>query len=176
MNIQAMNIRTYEQTAVLVKVSVATLPQIQILSCVPSAFELQSKELTNEDFMELEEMQHKEEQEKPDESVPSKKFEMKTMAEAFSLIEKGLRVFELQDPNTKRFSKVLTGVNNSISCYHLIYDEKRKMVQTSLNKFFRPVPSTSKASSDVEETQAYETLTDKAFDDEIYEIDDPLPQ
>ncbi|KAK8753037.1 hypothetical protein OTU49_002173, partial [Cherax quadricarinatus] len=133
-------------------------------------------ELTNKDLLELEEMQHKEEQEEQDETVPSKKFEMTMMAEAFSLIERGLRMFELQDPNIERFSKVSTGVYNSILCYRLIYNEKRKTEQTSLDKFFKPVPSTSKASSDVEETQAYETLTDEEFYDEVYEADDPLSQ
>lgn len=50
-------------------------------------------------------------------------------------------------------------------------------MQTFLDKFFRPVPSNSIASSGVEETQAYETLSYEAFDDdEVYEVDDPLLQ
>lgn len=65
-----------------------------------------------------------------------------------------------------------------LSCATFFYTTRReKTVQTFLDKFFRPVPSNSIASSGVEETQAYETLSYEAFDDdEVYEVDDPLLQ
>ena len=58
-------------------------------------FESHSQELTNEDLMELEEMQRLQEQEEPEEEpLPIKKFETKLLAAAFSKFEEGLMLLE----------------------------------------------------------------------------------
>lgn len=51
---------------------------------------------------------------------------VKIMAEAFTFIERGLSMFEQQNPNIKRFSKVSTCISDTILRYHLIYDKKKK--------------------------------------------------
>ncbi|KAI6646855.1 Tigger transposable element-derived protein 1-like isoform X4 [Oopsacas minuta] len=101
-------------------------------------FEPHSQELTNEEPMELETMQRQSEQEDDEEILPIKKFETKMMAKGFSLIEKALAIFQNQDPNDERFSKVATSVRDSFECYRIIWNEKkRKTAQTSLDQFFK---------------------------------------
>ena len=69
-----------------------------------------------------------------------KRFMMQKMARGFSLFEETLLVFEAQDPNVERYTKVAAAVQNAIQCYHVIYDEKKKATtQTSLDCFFRRV-------------------------------------
>ena len=75
-------------------------------------------------------------------------FETKLLAEGFSLIEKALAIFEQQDPNVEHCTKVSNQISDAIQCYRIIYDKKkRKSVQSSLDRFFRPIPSTSKQTS-----------------------------
>ena len=106
------------------------------------------QELTNEDLMELESTQGLEEEDENEEILPVKKSETKLMAEGFSLIEKALTIFESQDANVERFSKVAMSVRDSFQCYRIIYDEKKnKTVQTSLHQFFELMPSTPLLSS-----------------------------
>lgn len=101
--------------------------------------ECDTKELTNEDIMEL--VHHREkieisEQEKDDK--PPKRFESKRMAECFHLIEEALAGFEEQDPNTERFTSVSKSVHDALACYKMIYEEKKKAVlQTSMDKYIR---------------------------------------
>ena len=67
-------------------------------------FDSHSGELTNEDLMILEEQSRaKKEQEEAaaQEVVLVKKFDSRLMAEVFTLIEKGLQLFENQDPNAE---------------------------------------------------------------------------
>ena len=81
---------------------------------------------------------------------------MQEMARGFSLFEEALLVFEAQDLNIERYTKVAEAIQNAIQCYPVIYDEKKRATtQTSLNCFFKrvdriesskepePVPSTS---------------------------------
>ena len=78
------------------------------------------------------------------------------MAKGFSLFEEALLVFEAQDPNLERYTKVAAAIQNAIQCYRVIYDEKKiATTQTSLDHFFKradriesskepePVPSPS---------------------------------
>ena len=51
---------------------------------------------------------------------------MQEMAREFSLFEKALLVFEAQDPNVERYTKVAAAVQNVIQSYHIIYDKKKK--------------------------------------------------
>ena len=55
---------------------------------------------------------------------------------------KALTIFESQDANVERFSKVAMSVRDSFQYYRIIYDEKKnKTVQTSLHQFFKLMPS-----------------------------------
>ncbi len=83
-----------------------------------------AEELTNQEFMELEQMQRTEEH-KEEEPVLVKKFDTKLLAEVFCL-EYFLSIFEKQDPNAERFSEVSAAMNGAIYCFRLIYDEKKK--------------------------------------------------
>ncbi|XP_068243744.1 tigger transposable element-derived protein 1-like [Palaemon carinicauda] len=106
--------------------------------------EFLGEELSHEDLMELDEMQRQEDNENSEEEPPPvKKFDTKLLADAFSKIEEALSIFESQDPNVERFTKVSTSVHDAINCYNVIYDErKRKTKQTSLYKFFKARPTT----------------------------------
>ncbi|XP_057390086.1 tigger transposable element-derived protein 1-like isoform X2 [Balaenoptera acutorostrata] len=118
---------------------------------------VQHEELTNEDLMELE-AQRKDEEGQEEEEVTEepKRFTTQEMARGFSLFEEALVVFEAQDPNVERYTKVAAAVQNAIQCYRVIYDEKKRATtQTSLDRFYKrvdriksskepePVPSTS---------------------------------
>ena len=48
------------------------------------------------------------------------------MARRFSLVEKGLLVFEVQNPNVEQYTKVAAAVQSTIQCYRVIYDEVKK--------------------------------------------------
>ena len=91
--------------------------------------------------MELE-AQRKDEERQEEEEVTEepKRFIMQEMARRFSLFEEALLVFEAQDLNVERYTKVAAAVQNTIQCYHVIYDEKKRApTQTSLNHFFKRV-------------------------------------
>ena len=74
--------------------------------------------------MELEaQRKDKERQEEEVVTEELKRFMMQEMARGFSLFEKVLLVFEAQDPNVERYTKVAAAVQNAIQCYRVIYDE-----------------------------------------------------
>ena len=65
---------------------------------------------------------------------------MQEMARGLSLFEEALLVFEAQDPNTERYTKVAAAVQNAIQRYRVICDEKKRATtQTSLDRFFKRV-------------------------------------
>ena len=85
--------------------------------------------------MELE-AQRKDEERQEEEEVTEEpqRFMTQDMARGFSLFEEALLVFEAQDPNVE------AAVQNSIQCYCVTYDEKKRaMTQTSLDHFFKRV-------------------------------------
>ena len=114
-------------------------------------------------FQRCEYAQRKDEERQEEEEVTEelKKFMTQEMARGFSLSEEALLVFEAQDPNSERYTKVAAAVQNANQCHCsecnlFIYDEKeRAMTQTPLDRFFKrvdriesskepePVPSTS---------------------------------
>ena len=116
-----------------------------------------------------------------------KKFETKLSAKKFSLIYISLAIFEQQDPIVERCTKVANQINDAIQCYCIVYDEKkRKTVQLSLDRFFRPIPSTSKkaalqpsASSFTKEQEEEEEKKEESpqhvNEDDDDDADDPLP-
>ena len=72
-----------------------------------------------------------------------KRFTTQETARGFSLFEAALLVFEAQDPNVEQYTKVAAAVQNTIQCYHVIYDEKKRATaQTSPDRFFKRVHRT----------------------------------
>ena len=80
----------------------------------------------------------KERQDKEEVIEELKRFTMQDMARGFALFEEALFVFEAQDPNVERYTKVEAAVQNAIQCYRVIYDEKKRATaQTSLDRLLK---------------------------------------
>ena len=78
---------------------------------------MQHEKFTNEDLMELEaQRKDKERQEEEVVTEEPKRFMMQEMARGFSLFEEALLVFEAQDPNVERYTKVAAAIQNAIQC------------------------------------------------------------
>jgi hypothetical protein len=93
----------------------------------------QGEELTNGEFMEIEQERAVEE----DESEESARILTTGMAEAFQHPESFISYFRDNDPNMDRRSQVTRGVENAANCYKLPYNEKKRAkVQLSLDSFF----------------------------------------
>uniref|UniRef100_A0AAQ5X1R0 HTH CENPB-type domain-containing protein n=1 Tax=Amphiprion ocellaris TaxID=80972 RepID=A0AAQ5X1R0_AMPOC len=146
--------------------------------------ESHGEELSNQDLMELEAQQRVEEEEEDETPVPMKKFETKLLAEGFSLIDKAIALFEQQDPNIERCTKVANQMNDAIQCYRIIYDEKKKKtVQSSLDRFFRPVSTTPSkedtrqpsSSSPGPSTSSFIDVTEEEVTLEAHSSDDEDP-
>ena len=129
---------------------------VRLCTLLYSTVAVQHEELTNEDLVEMEAQRKAKERQEEEVTKEPKRFRMQEMARGFSLFEEALLVFEAQDPNLERFTKVAAAVQDAIQCYHVIYDEKKRAsTQTSLDNFFKrvdriesskepePVPSTS---------------------------------
>ncbi|XP_067939774.1 tigger transposable element-derived protein 1-like [Watersipora subatra] len=142
--------------------------------------ESHGEELSNQDLMELEAQQRVEEEEKEEEETPvsMKKFETKLLTEGFSLIDKAIAFFKLQDPNIECCTKVANQLNDTMQCYRIIFDEKYKnTVQSSLGCFFRPVSSkSSKEDTHQPSSSSYIGVTEKEVTFEAHSSDneDPL--
>ena len=55
----------------------------------------------------------------------------------FSLFKEAPLLFDAQDPNVERYTKVAAAAQNAVQCYRVIYDEKKRAAtQTSLDHFF----------------------------------------
>jgi hypothetical protein len=95
----------------------------------------QGDELTNGEFMEIEQERAVEE----DESEESARILTTTgMAEAFQHLESFISYFRDNDPNMDRRSQVTIGVENAANCYKLPYNKnKSAKVQLSLHNFFQ---------------------------------------
>lgn len=53
------------------------------------------------------------------------------------MIDKVLSLSKTQDSIIKRFTKMSAAVHDTVHCYNLIYEEKRKdIIQSSLDCFF----------------------------------------
>ena len=67
---------------------------------------------------------HQERQEEEEVTEKPKRFTAQEMARGFSIFEKALLVFEAKDRNVEQYMEVTTAVQDTIQCYHVIYDEK----------------------------------------------------
>ena len=65
-------------------------------------------------------------QEEKEATEKLKRFTTQKMARGFTLFEEALLVFKVQDPNVKWYMKVETAIQNTILCYCVIYNEKKK--------------------------------------------------
>ena len=82
----------------------------------------------------------KERQEEKEVTEEPKRFTTQEVARGFSLFEEALLVFETEDLNIERYTKVAAAIQNAIQCYRVIYDEKKRATtQTSLDYFFKRV-------------------------------------
>jgi hypothetical protein len=102
-----------------------------------------SQDLSNEDLIEMEEQgiveEDEDEQEVAMETAPLPAFTIQRLVEAFRNIKSAMEIFETDDPNFERSSKVLEAMKNTYACYREIYHEKKKAssVQTSLDSCFK---------------------------------------
>ena len=88
---------------------------------------VQHEEVTNEDLMELEVDRKDEERQQVEEVTEElKRFTTQEMARGFSLFEEALLVFEAQDLNVEWYTKVAAAIQNTIQCYSVIYEEKKR--------------------------------------------------
>ena len=88
------------------------------------------------------EAQRKDEEKQEEEEVTEerKRCTMQEMARGFSLFEEALLDFEVQEPNVEWYTKVAAAIQNTVQCYHVIYDEKKRATTlTSLDCFFKRV-------------------------------------
>ena len=65
-----------------------------------------TRNLTNEDLMELEAQRKDEQRQEKEVTEEPKRFTMQEMAKGFSLCEGALLVFEAEDPNIEWYTKV----------------------------------------------------------------------
>jgi hypothetical protein len=142
---------TYEEVTDK-NVQLAEQPELEVgANDVEEKIESHGNELSNEDLTDLEaakvaEATQAEASQEP-EGEP-RRFITKEMTLAFREIASAMARFEKMDPNAARFLKVQRGVDDMLTCYKDIYEEKKKTsVQSSLDKFVRkiklPVSSTS---------------------------------
>ena len=76
--------------------------------------------------MELEAQRKDEERQEEEVTEELKRFTVQEMARGFSIFEESVLVFEAKDLNVERYTKVAAAIQNSIQCYRLIYDEKKR--------------------------------------------------
>jgi hypothetical protein len=102
-----------------------------------------SQDLSNEDLIEVEEQgiveEDEDEQEVAMETAPPTAFTIQRLAEAFRHIRSAMEIFETDDQNFERSSKVLEAMKNACVCNREIYHEKKKAssVQTLLDLYFK---------------------------------------
>ncbi|XP_045120678.1 uncharacterized protein LOC123510030 [Portunus trituberculatus] len=79
--------------------------------------------------------------------VVSRQFTIKNMASAFQALGKAMVYFEEQDPNAERFARVHRAMEDAVTCYKEIYDEKRYAAkQSSILHFFKQASHSSASS------------------------------
>lgn len=117
---------------------------------VNDLLEAHKEELTNEDLLEIEEQEKAEEEEDIETETPVRSFTLKDLDEAFQHIEKAIEMFESQDSNFERTTKVAKDLKNAYACYREIYKEKKRLSwkQTTITAFLQKGIATSSASNE----------------------------
>ena len=98
-----------------------------------------NEEITTSQLMEIEfQTAHSSDSEEKIEDIAVEQtLTTKRLAQAFQLIDQALQIFNQDDPNHERSSRVNRSVLGSINCYKEIYaDKKDNAVQTTLEKIF----------------------------------------
>ena len=78
---------------------------------------VQHKEVTNEDLLELEAQRKDKETQEEEVTEELMRFMTQEMARGFSLLEEALLVFEPQDQNIERHTKLAETVQSAIQCF-----------------------------------------------------------
>ncbi|KAM9061128.1 tigger transposable element-derived protein 1-like [Sarcophilus harrisii] len=85
------------------------------------------EELSNEELMQLEQERAVEEKEENEDAPPIlRQLTTKELSEAFSHFEAGMQILANNDPNSERKFAVSRGINDTISCYRELYNEKKQ--------------------------------------------------
>ncbi|XP_068941605.1 tigger transposable element-derived protein 1-like [Petaurus breviceps papuanus] len=85
------------------------------------------EDLSNEELMQVEQERAAEEKEENEDAPPIlRQLTTKELSEAFSHFEAGIQILANHDPNSERKFKVSRGVNDTISCYRELYNEKKR--------------------------------------------------
>lgn len=92
-------------------------------------------ELTKDDLIELEVLQHLEEEGNKRIEEMQKRFTVHGLASVFSKINAAMLELEAMDPNIERFNDVEHGMSELLKCYREIYEEQIITKQTTLNEF-----------------------------------------
>ncbi|XP_036607845.1 CENPB DNA-binding domain-containing protein 1 [Trichosurus vulpecula] len=88
------------------------------------------EDLSNEELTQLEQERAAEEKEENEDAPPIlRQLTTKELSEAFSHFEAGMQILANNDPNSERKFKVSRGVNDTISCYRDLYNEKKRRSQ-----------------------------------------------
>ena len=101
------------------------------------------EELTNEELLAIEEERKAEEERREErtevvEEMPERKFTVKGLSEAFSMMNAMLQKLEGMDPNVERFARIERAMQEKIRPYKEIYEEKKKKkIQTNLSMFIK---------------------------------------
>ena len=86
--------------------------------------------------------------------VELRQFTIKNMASAFQALEKAMVFFEEQDPNAQHFARVHRAVEDAVTCYRQIYDERRYLAkQSSILQFFKQASHSSASASEAAAVQ-----------------------
>ncbi|CAH2293160.1 Hypothetical predicted protein [Pelobates cultripes] len=130
------NVEGFEEPAEIVQqntepiVTLANRLDLDVIATdINDLLEAHKEELTNADLLDMEEQEEVEEVEDvPAPETPVHFFTLKGIEEAFQHIEKAINIFESQDSNFERSTKVARDLRNANACYKEIYNEKEKNV------------------------------------------------
>lgn len=135
-NVQTADKEIQEDTSAVAEiVNLANELQLDIEEeDIHQLIESHAEELTNEELFELAAINDESETSSQENS---KKFTSSKLAEAFDFMELSLSLFKDQDDDDERFNKVAAGVKDALTCYKIIFDEKRKKtLQNSITQYF----------------------------------------
>ncbi|XP_063309192.1 tigger transposable element-derived protein 1-like [Pelobates fuscus] len=165
------NVERFEEPAEIVQqntkaiVTLANRLDLDIsVTDINDLLEAHKEELTNEDLLDMEEQEEVEEVEDvtaPETPVHS--FTLKGLEEAFQHMEKAINIFESQDSNFERSTKVARDLRNAYNCYKEIYNEKRRMSwkQTTIRACLQKAAVTSSVSNEPETSEVQPSTSTK---------------
>ncbi|XP_053985498.1 tigger transposable element-derived protein 1-like [Hylaeus volcanicus] len=97
-------------------------------SDVNDLLEAHDEELMDEDILVMEEPEEDEDEEDIENETPVRSFTLEALDEAFRHIERASEIFESQDSNFERATKIGEELRNACECYREIYEEKKRLI------------------------------------------------